>query len=878
MGTLLHLLLATPAAGLQEPTPAPDPVYFEDRIAPLVRSTCATSGCHGATAGAGNLRYEQAGFGGEFTEEQHRANLRASLAFVRPGKPEESLLYRKSIREADGGLPHGGRSYALAKESEEAAAIAAWIRGERLVAAPIAEASAPPTASPGSRVLLDGSASRDRRGAPLTFRWTAASSPRESPPRIEDADRARAWFVPTAAGTYDLALTVGNGEAESTAHVALSVERLPYVRLEVGQAELAAPFEAVPDDSASGGRFLSAAAEEGARAGHAQWSFEVAEEGDYDLWVRARSPGGGAMLSFSLDGAAPSRWSAPPSEEWILSPVASGGAARRSVVSGTWEQRDGALVGAASRGRPALVLLEARAAEGTVDVTVRPGSEGGAFVQIGSREREAGVCAGIDGKGKFVVGGLLRGRLRPLAEADAPRTEPGAPISFRVAFERGRVRLLSGEKVVLERDVPAPPGAGMRPGARRAAPPPPEVGLLVPAGSARFEEVSVRRRGEVVYEDRFEGRERGLRLKPGEHRLRLTLEEGSAALDEILLARAGAAARLSPEDRRFARAACLDLLRRTPSEVELLSAGSDPSGLPGRLAGSLEFWQAWYEEELYHFLLIDNFRPAIPSLASLPVRLANGSANVAQAVRELVISQNFNARNPGPDTFVTVVLEQLLGMKVQEKKEALEAGKRMYDGHPARLFGKEGRSQADFVEIAMGHEDFAPVYLGRFHRAIFGEGLPSEDPAIARFRADPSSFPGILRDWIASDSYRARLGTPRAKTDPMFIRSLFVDLLGRPPSYREFRNMRNALQALSDPGPLRSVMARVFVDSGRSPLPRKDRVEDPDAWIAEQFLRFFARAPSEAEREAFRKGWEDPGCTPATVLTALVTSKEYQVY
>ncbi|MGH7151038.1 MAG: hypothetical protein ACREIU_10085, partial [Planctomycetota bacterium] len=91
--TLLRLILAMPA-NAQDGVVSLDPVFFEDRVAPLVRSTCATSGCHGGASGAGNLRYEQAGFAGEFTDEQHRANLAASLAFVRPGIPRESLLYR----------------------------------------------------------------------------------------------------------------------------------------------------------------------------------------------------------------------------------------------------------------------------------------------------------------------------------------------------------------------------------------------------------------------------------------------------------------------------------------------------------------------------------------------------------------------------------------------------------------------------------------------------------------------------------------------------------------------------------------------------------------------------------------------------------------
>ncbi|HKB16369.1 MAG TPA: hypothetical protein VKF62_09900, partial [Planctomycetota bacterium] len=477
-------------------------------------STCATSGCHGGPSGAGNLRYEQAGFAGEFTDAQQRANLAASIAFVRPGKPEESLLYRKSIAESDGGLPHGGRSYALAKDSEEAKAIAAWILGERLAGiAPIAEATGPAGATPGSRVRLDGSGSRDRRGASLAFLWTVASAPEGSRSRVEEAEKALASFVPDHAGIYDLLLTVRNGEAEASAHLALSVERPPFVRLEAEEGTLAAPFEKVPDASASGGAFLSVSSGE---AGRAEWGFEVAEEGEYDLWVRSRA-GQGATLAFSIDDAAPTRWEVLPAEGWGFSPVASGssgGAARRKVVSGKWEQRDGALAGSASRGRPAQLDLDARIPEGSIEVVARPeSSDGGALVEIGSPDRRGKAYAGFD-SGKVIVAGGFGERRRTLAEAEAPRRDPGEPLSFRVAVERGRIRVFAGDRLLLEQDLPARPLEGMGPRGRGPTPPPPGISLLVPSGTTRFEKVTVRRRGEVVYEDRFEGSARGLRLKP----------------------------------------------------------------------------------------------------------------------------------------------------------------------------------------------------------------------------------------------------------------------------------------------------------------------------------------------------------------------------
>jgi hypothetical protein len=90
--------------------------------------------------------------------------------------------------------------------------------------------------------------------------------------------------------------------------------------------------------------------------------------------------------------------------------------------------------------------------------------------------------------------------------------------------------------------------------------------------------------------------------------------------------------------------------------------------------------------------------------------------------------------------------------------------------------------------------------------------------------------------------------------------------------------MRQALDGLSDPVPLRSVLVRMMLDSNRVPVETRDKVVEPAAWIRERFLRFYGRLPSEAELRTFVAAWNEPECRPQTILCALLGSPEYQRY
>src|SRR6185295_6200683 len=121
---------------------------------------------------------------------------------------------------------------------------------------------------------------------------------------------------------------------------------------------------------------------------------------------------------------------------------------------------------------------------------------------------------------------------------------------------------------------------------------------------------------------------------------------------------------LDSATRRLTRELFLDLWGRTPTEEELArwSAWSTEERVD-KMLDSVETWQTWFDEESFYFLLIDQFRPVSDRLAAVSSRMRDGTASFADAHREFALSAEFTARNPGNDTYVTVVFEQFLGIE-----------------------------------------------------------------------------------------------------------------------------------------------------------------------------------------------------------------------
>lgn len=329
------------------------------------------------------------------------------------------------------------------------------------------------------------------------------------------------------------------------------------------------------------------------------------------------------------------------------------------------------------------------------------------------------------------------------------------------------------------------------------------------------------------------------------------------------------------------RAAYMDLLGRPPLAAERekwLKRGRKE--LCAELVGSRDFWEHWLEEQLYFFLLIDNFRPESERVATIPESLAAGKLDVRDAIHRIALSPSFDQRNPGADTFVTVVMEQMNGIRVQKSVRELEIGKAIYDGESGVFLGQTGSNQADIVRIAIEDKSFAEKLVEReYARLVRGEPDKRElGEWVRALHRDPSTYAELVRDWIDSPAWDQRVSQRIDMPNRLFVRALFVDLLGRLPSEEEARRLRSALDGLSDPGPLRSVFARILIDSGQVALPERFQVKDPAAWVTDLFQRLLGRAPRESELATFVAAFQDPMCRPQTVLYALVTHPEYQSY
>ncbi|MCA8957410.1 MAG: hypothetical protein KDC87_15145, partial [Planctomycetes bacterium] len=235
-------------------------------------------------------------------------------------------------------------------------------------------------------------------------------------------------------------------------------------------------------------------------------------------------------------------------------------------------------------------------------------------------------------------------------------------------------------------------------------------------------------------------------------------------------------------DVAYVRRLAHDTLQRSPTQRETRSSVGMPlEAVAGHFVRLRETYEQWLEEELYYYLLLDRFRPRTDAIAELPERLRRGRADVRSAAAEILLSTGFSLRNPGNDTFVTVVFEQFLGIEVQRNVKLLEAAKTMYDGKLSRIFDERGDSQSDVVKIALAQPGYLDLFVRRMEQRHLGEPLPDDEhtAAVTHLTEHSRDLRGLIRSWLVSSRYASADRRPRTKTDHQFIRSLFVDLLGR---------------------------------------------------------------------------------------------------
>lgn len=137
---------------------------------------------------------------------------------------------------------------------------------------------------------------------------------------------------------------------------------------------------------------------------------------------------------------------------------------------------------------------------------------------------------------------------------------------------------------------------------------------------------------------------------------------------------------------------------------------------------------------------------------------------------------------------------------------------------------------------------------------------------------------------------------PRARSNSQFLRAVYADLVGRQPESYDFvltsqgseigrlpieeqQYLLNALDGVGDPTPLRALIVAGLVRSAEVEIPDKSEVDDPAAFISEQFRRFLGRDPGAYELRAFLDEWQDdPAVGPHAVVRALIDSREYQSF
>lgn len=341
------------------------------------------------------------------------------------------------------------------------------------------------------------------------------------------------------------------------------------------------------------------------------------------------------------------------------------------------------------------------------------------------------------------------------------------------------------------------------------------------------------------------------------------------------------AARARAMDARALRTVCFDLVGRPPFLAEYEAwLGRGLSDLLDHLLGSSEFWGEWWEEQLYYFLLVDQFRPETESAQGVPGKLTEGRLSVRDALHRIALTSSFDLRNPGADTFVTVVMEQMCGMTVQDQKRELELGKAAYDGRPARFLGTGIDNQSDVVKICVEHKRAAQHLAAREFARLVKRAPDRKQTASdsRRLHRDPYEYLSLVREWFLSPAYLDRLAQPVAKSNRLFVRGMFVDLCDRLPEAEEMEPMRYALDGLSDARPLRSVLVRLLLDGGEADLPPKSAVPDPTAWISERFRRLLGREATADELKTFVTVFHEPDCRPATVVYALTTNAEYHTF
>ena len=312
-------------------------------------------------------------------------------------------------------------------------------------------------------------------------------------------------------------------------------------------------------------------------------------------------------------------------------------------------------------------------------------------------------------------------------------------------------------------------------------------------------------------------------------------------------------ATLDPAALRRVRSVYGDVLGRPPTPPEALLHAKRPAReVATILLSTLEAGRAWVEDAAYRLGLVGDAEPLSPAVQELPFRLAAGELTPAAAEAALALDPAFLRAHPPGDALARAVATRLFERAVGP--DDLHVGR-----DPTALAG------------LLSGQAFATVAARRFARRFLAE---ADAAALPEARSGDDTVT-LAKAWVGSEAWAGAREARRPATDLGFVRAAFADLLGRRPTAGEAAALARASAVLPGRGAGRAAVVAVLLDSGEVPLPLLVDLPQPDAWLADRFLRTLGRAPTADEAKVYRAALLDPAGGPRLVLRALLTSAEY---
>lgn len=150
-----------------------------------------------------------------------------------------------------------------------------------------------------------------------------------------------------------------------------------------------------------------------------------------------------------------------------------------------------------------------------------------------------------------------------------------------------------------------------------------------------------------------------------------------------------------------------------------------------------------------------------------------------------------------------------------------------------------------------------------------------------------------FESFSVGDSAVSAAAKPLANSQ--FVRGAYVDTIGRTPDVHDYSIqdaqgkelysfpideqavLVKSLDSIGDPAPMRALVCAGLLGSAEVSVPEKAEVEDPAAFIRDQFRALLGREPNAYEARAFEDAWRtDEAVGPRAVIRAITGSREYQ--